>query len=110
MSDDANKKYVSLTNYKALAMHLGKTKESVVADKDAGRLNIMDLESIVQYICEEKGWFFSKNTTAATTPQARTVPKDPIQNLKPTVRWEVTDHAKKIDDPYLERARVLKGR
>lgn len=111
MSDD-DKKYVSLTNYKALALHLGRTKEEVVADKDAGKLNIMDLESVVRYVCDAKGWFFSKDTTAATrpAPAQTTAPVNPLDKLKPTVRWEVTDNATKVDDPYLERTKVMKGR
>jgi hypothetical protein len=118
MSDEVDKKYVSLTNYKALAVHLGKTKEEVVADKEAGRLSIMDLESVVRYVCEEKGWFFSKDTTAATRPappQNLTTwvegdPNSPQTSLKDTVRWKVSDNEQKIDDPYLERTKVMKGR
>ena len=118
MSNDDVKKYTSITNYKALAVHLGRDKETVVADKEAGKLNIMDLESVVRYVCEAKGWFFSKDTTAATRPQVPPTsaswdtidPDSPHNKLRDTVRWEVTDHDEKIEDPYLERAKTLKGR
>ena len=114
MNEDA-KKYTSLTSYKALATHLGITKDEVVAAKDRGELSIMDLESVVCYVCAQKGWFFSTNTTAAKVAHVPKTPgvdgSDPaLAKMKPTVRWEVSDNAEPVVDPYLDRAKSLKGR
>jgi hypothetical protein len=111
MSNDDTTKYTSLTNYKALAAHLGTTKEAVMAAKERGDLNIMDLQSVVAYVCASKGWFFSTETTAAKaqTQGARTE-AEALAKMKPTVRSEVSDNAKtNTPDPYLDRIRQQRG-
>lgn len=51
-----------LTTYSALAQYLGKTKDEVWADREAGILDIGDTESVVRYICDAKGWRLDTNT------------------------------------------------
>ncbi len=104
-------KYTSLTNYTALAAHLNLSKEDVMAAKERGDLNIMDLQSVVKYVCAVKGWFFSTETTAAKAEGPRGLSeKEALAAMKPTVRSVVTDNVKtNPPDPYLDRIRMQRG-
>jgi hypothetical protein len=112
MSNDTDaKKFTSVTSYKALATHLGTSHEAVTAAKDSGDLNIMDLQSVVEYVCKVKGWFFSTNTTAAKEKATKPLTDaEALAKMSPTVRSVVTDNtATRTPDPYLDRVRMQRG-